>query len=94
MIAYYPLEELDPPKKKEQVDPVIQPEKSQVGLEESELNYIVSSHCRSYRISYIRRHQGVNVISTAGFPPVVKLISKSCYFFTVIEIQILVTSGP
>ena len=41
MIAYYPLEELDPPKKKEQVDPVIQPEKSQVGLEESELNYIV-----------------------------------------------------
>lgn len=42
MIAYYPLEELDPPKEKQpQQASVGKPEKTQVGLEESELNYIV-----------------------------------------------------
>tara|TARA_X000001036_G_C20339328_1_gene667857 strand:+ start:124 stop:297 length:174 start_codon:yes stop_codon:yes gene_type:complete len=39
MIAYYPLEELDPPKPQQKS--VGKPEKTQVGLEESELNYIV-----------------------------------------------------
>jgi|TARA_R110000772_G_scaffold8938_6_gene29381 hypothetical protein len=39
MIAYYPLEELDPPKPQQKS--VGKPEKTQLGLEESELNYIV-----------------------------------------------------
>ena len=40
MIAYYPLEELDPPKS--QPDTVVTPEPvKQSGPEESELNYIV-----------------------------------------------------
>ena len=39
MIAYCPLEELNPPVKQQK--PVVELEKSQVGLEESELNYIV-----------------------------------------------------
>jgi hypothetical protein len=40
MIAYYPLEELDPPKK--QPEPVVTTKTvKKTGLEESELNYIV-----------------------------------------------------
>jgi hypothetical protein len=39
MIAYYPLEELEPPKKQSEPEPVA-PVK-QIGTEESELNYIV-----------------------------------------------------
>tara|TARA_B110000503_G_scaffold41076_1_gene67606 strand:+ start:3046 stop:3222 length:177 start_codon:yes stop_codon:yes gene_type:complete len=40
MIAYYPLEELDPPKKTP--EPVMTQEVvTQISLEESELNYIV-----------------------------------------------------
>jgi len=40
MIAYYPLEELEPPKPEPKVVPKQEPVK-QVGPEESELNYIV-----------------------------------------------------
>lgn len=42
MIAYYPLEELDPPKKEQQPD-VVEPKtaETRIGLEESELNYVV-----------------------------------------------------
>jgi len=38
MIAYYPLEELEPPK---QPPPMMVEAPTQVGIEESELNYVV-----------------------------------------------------
>lgn len=41
MIAYYPLEELEPPKQVVDPPPAVTPLNDQVGLEESELNYVV-----------------------------------------------------
>jgi len=41
MIAYYPLEELEPPKQLVVDPPAVTPLNVQGGLEESELNYVV-----------------------------------------------------
>lgn len=41
MIAYCPLDEVEPPIKKQKAVEKIQPEEPQVGREETELNYVV-----------------------------------------------------
>jgi hypothetical protein len=43
MIAYCPLEELDPPRRRQNVveEPEAKEVKPQVGLEETEMNYVV-----------------------------------------------------
>ena len=41
MIAYCPLDEVEPPIKKQKAVEKIKPEEPQVGREETELNYVV-----------------------------------------------------